>query len=208
MSADWCPCTRGWQTTAWIGYPYTRKDSKITILIKVTPLIRWMPLLFLNMPMWMLYLLAHIASFIISLRRDKISWKPLDIQLTTCLSWTHRIQRDQLARACIANQAKYGESAKKLGDAACVVGQTNPYHTSINKLLMQGFKTPMAFAIVPPHLGTWRSWMRGSTSLVHRPLCINPSKVNKPISLYCKASTAQRNFGTNRCYRGQSDFKT
>ena len=64
-------------------------------------------------PMWMLYLLAHIASFIISLRHDKSIMKTLDTNLRLVYPELTESQRDQLARACIANQSKnMVESAK------------------------------------------------------------------------------------------------
>ena len=57
-------------------------------------------------PMWMLYLLAHIASFIISLRRDKSIMKTVDTILRLVYPVLTETHRDQLAIVYITNQSK------------------------------------------------------------------------------------------------------
>mgnify|MGYP000011636242 FL=1 len=126
-------------------------------------------------PMWMLYLLAHIASFIISLRRDKSIMKTVDTNLRLVYPELTETQRDQLAKACIANQSKnMVESAKSWAmPPAWSVKQIHTVHHQ--QVLMQGLQNPNGMLAIVPHLGTWEimnAWLNqfGAPTIMYKPV--------------------------------------
>lgn len=126
-------------------------------------------------PMWMLYLLAHIASFIISLRRDKSIMKTVDTNLRLVYPELTETQRHQLARACIANQSKnMVESAKSWAmPPAWSVKQIHTVHHQ--QVLMQGLQNPNGMLAIVPHLGTWEimnAWLNqfGAPTIMYKPV--------------------------------------
>lgn len=126
-------------------------------------------------PMWVLYLLAHIASVIISLRRDKSIMKTVHTNLRLAYPELSLSQREQLAKQCIVNQCKnMVESAKSWAmPPAWSINQIHTVHHQA--VLMAGLNNPNGMLAIVPHLGTWEvmnAWLNqyGAPTIMYKPV--------------------------------------
>lgn len=126
-------------------------------------------------PMWMLYLLAHIASSIIFLRRNTSIMKTIDTNLRLAYPELSQSERVQLTKQCIVNQSKnMVESAKSW--AMPPAWSIKRIHTVHNQhVLMAGLNNPNGMLAIVPHLGTWEvmnAWLNqfGAPTIMYKPV--------------------------------------
>ncbi|MGL5252275.1 MAG: lysophospholipid acyltransferase family protein [Moraxella sp.] len=126
-------------------------------------------------PMWLLYLLAHIASLVIAYRKSGKSCRIIHTNLQLAYPQLSDDKRAQIALTAIHNQAKCAvESAKSWAmPPAWSVQQIHTVHNQ--QLLMDALKNPRGMLAIVPHLGTWEimnPWLNqfGAPTIMYKPV--------------------------------------
>ena len=126
-------------------------------------------------PMWLLYLLAHIASLVIAYRKSGKSCRIIHTNLQLAYPQLSDDKRAQIALTAIHNQAKCAvESAKSWAmPPAWSVQQIHTVHNQ--QLLMDALKNPRGMLAIVPHLGAWEimnAWLNqfGAPTIMYKPM--------------------------------------
>ncbi|MFW2177025.1 MULTISPECIES: lysophospholipid acyltransferase family protein [unclassified Moraxella] len=127
------------------------------------------------LPMWVLYALATLASWVIGQLKSQSVYRNLHTNLRLVFPQLSDDKREQLQRAVIANQAKNAVESFKCW-AMPVEWSIAQIHTVHNQhILRDALADPKGMLAIVPHLGTWEmmnAWLNqfGSPTIMYKPV--------------------------------------